>query len=415
MAMTEDTRKRSYLNSGSAGKPLKSPVTQETVTRARVHRLARLRSELRKRGCAAILLYNPINIRYAFDYTNMQIWTLHEMLRYALIFADGPAIMFEIKGCGHLAKAGHGIDELRVAVGYTYMNNGGKAEAQADVFADEIAGLMRNFGGGRLAIDRIEAHGLHALEERGITCADGQPVMEHARLIKNDAEIEMMRWTIRVAESGLARMYEASIPGATENDIWAELHHENIRSGGEWFECRLLSSGPRTNPWFQEATDRVIERGDMISFDTDMIGPYGYCADISRSWTCGHTPMSNLQWPLYAKAREQIDHNLALLRPGLTFREFNENSWRIPEKHQPYRYGLAIHGVGLADEWPMIALHPDFGSAFGEEEGQFEEGMVVCVESLMAEAGSESIKLETQVLITGAGSERLDSFPWEER
>jgi Xaa-Pro aminopeptidase len=40
--------------------------------------------------------------------------------------------------------------------------------------------------------------------------------------------------------------------------------------------------------------------------------------------------------------------------------------------------------------------------------------MVVCVESLMAEAGTESIKLETQVLITADGPERLDSFPWEE-
>jgi Xaa-Pro aminopeptidase len=45
--------------------------------------------------------------------------------------------------------------------------------------------------------------------------------------------------------------------------------------------------------------------------------------------------------------------------------------------------------------------------------GRFEAGMVVCVESLIAEEGSESIKLETQVLITENGHERLDSFPFE--
>jgi Xaa-Pro dipeptidase len=39
--------------------------------------------------------------------------------------------------------------------------------------------------------------------------------------------------------------------------------------------------------------------------------------------------------------------------------------------------------------------------------------MVVCVESLVSEAGCESIKLETQVLITETGPERLDRFPWE--
>jgi len=38
---------------------------------------------------------------------------------------------------------------------------------------------------------------------------------------------------------------------------------------------------------------------------------------------------------------------------------------------------------------------------------------VICVESLIAEEGSESVKLETQVLITETGTERLDSFPWE--
>jgi len=409
-----DERKRSFLNVDGAGRPLKSPVAPDTIHRARAYRLQRIRSELVRQGCAAALLYNPINIRYAFDYTNMQIWTMHEMLRYALVFADGPAIMFEFKGCEHLAKLGYGIDEIRPSIGYLYMTHGTNAEAQAKTFAAEIAGLMRKHGkGGRLAIDRIEPHGLHALEAEGIVTADGQKVMEHARVIKAPEEIDMMRWTIRVAESGLARMYEMSEPGVTENEVWAELHHENIRSGGEWFECRLLSSGPRTNPWYQEASDRVIAAGDMISFDTDMIGPYGVCADISRSWTCGHTRMSNRQWSLYAKAQDQIEHNLALLKPGLSFREFNEKSWRIPEKHQPFTYSLALHGVGLADEWPVVALHTTFGEPYGQTEGMFEAGMTVCVESLMAEQGSESIKLETQVLITETGAERLDHFPWE--
>jgi Xaa-Pro aminopeptidase len=77
----------------------------------------------------------------------------------------------------------------------------------------------------------------------------------------------------------------------------------------------------------------------------------------------------------------------------------------------PYRYSLAVHGVGMADEWPVVALHPDFAHSHG---GMFEKNMVVCVESLIAEQGSESVKLETHVLITEAGPKRLDSFPWED-
>ncbi len=59
----------------------------------------------------------------------------------------------------------------------------------------------------------------------------------------------------------------------------------------------------------------------MIAFDTDMIGPYGYCADLSRSWTCGFTPVTNTQRRIYGTALEQINHNLDILKPGMSFAE----------------------------------------------------------------------------------------------
>jgi Xaa-Pro aminopeptidase len=59
----------------------------------------------------------------------------------------------------------------------------------------------------------------------------------------------------------------------------------------------------------------------------------------------------------------------------------------------------------------VIPLHPDFETA---GEGHFEENMVLCVESLIAEKGSESVKLEVQVVVRDWGVERLDSFPFEE-
>ena len=68
---------------------------------------------------------------------------------------------------------------------------------------------------------------------------------------------------------------------------------------------------------------RIIERGDMVSFDTDLVGPYGYCCDISRSWVCGAAP-SNEQRRIYADAHAHIQHNKALLKSGLTFRELTE-------------------------------------------------------------------------------------------
>ena len=57
-----------------------------------------------------MLLYDPCNIRYAFDCTNMQSWTLHNPMRYALVLAGGPANMFELTGCLHQSEP-----DLRVA------------------------------------------------------------------------------------------------------------------------------------------------------------------------------------------------------------------------------------------------------------------------------------------------------------
>ena len=407
-----DERKRAYLNAEGADRPLSSPIDHEVLVAARRYRLGRIRAQLLQQDCAAMLLYDPGNIRYALDVSNMQVWTAHNAIRYALIFAEGPAIMFEFKGCHHLCDGYEGIDEVRNSISWIYMSAGDRAEERLAAWSAEIADLVKTHGGGnrRLAIDKIEPGGLLALQQHGLEFVEGQEMTEQARAIKSDDELALMRWTIRVCEAGMARIYEHSDPGRSEQELWAELHFENARSGGEWLETRLLTCGPRTNPWYQECSDYVCRLGEMISFDTDLIGPYGYCADLSRSWTCGHTPMSATQRRLYRTALEQIEHNLELIRPGIEFAEFNDKSWRIPDRHVDYRYSLAAHGVGMADEWPVILLHPDFDAAHG---GHFEENMVLCVESLIGEAGSESIKLETQVVVTETGVERLDSFPWE--
>lgn len=412
LAVFKDDRKRLYLNAAGAERPLESPVPDATRMRARRYRLGRVRQLLLEHDCAAALLYDPVNIRYAFDCANMQVWTLHNPLRYALIFAEGPGVMFEFKGSEHLCHGLDTIDELRTATGWTYMTSGDRAPEKASRWAAEIVDLVSTHGGGntRIAVDRLDLLGLRTLEAHDVTIVDGYPLLEHARSIKSADEIEIMRWTLRVCEAGMARMYEHSVPGVTEQELMAHLQFENTRSGGEWLETRLVTCGPNTNPWYGEASHRPCRAGEMISFDTDLIGPYGYCADLSRSWTCGYTPMTTQQHELYAAAVEQIDHNMALIRPGVSFAEFNERSWRIPSRFEPYRYSVAVHGVGMGDEWPVVLLHPDFEHSHG---GCFEQNMVICVESLIAEAGSESVKLEVQVLVTEAGPERLDSFPLE--
>jgi Xaa-Pro aminopeptidase len=72
-----------------------------------------------------------------------------------------------------------------------------------------------------------------------------------------------------------------------------------------------------------------------------------------------------------------------------------------------------MHGVGLCDEWPLIA-YPD-QLVDGAFEYELEVGMVLCVEALVSpEKGDFSIKLEDQVLVTDEGFENLTTYRFDE-
>ena len=126
MSVFKDARKATYLNAAGSDQPLISAIPPQTLIKARAYRLSRLRARMEVAGVAGLLLYDPINIRYAFDSSNMQVWTAHNPMRYALILASGPAIMFEFKGCEHLNIGLPGIDEVRPAITWMFMNRGNK-------------------------------------------------------------------------------------------------------------------------------------------------------------------------------------------------------------------------------------------------------------------------------------------------
>ncbi|MDH3670272.1 MAG: aminopeptidase P family N-terminal domain-containing protein [Gammaproteobacteria bacterium] len=51
----------------------------------RRYRLSRIRQQLQQRDYAAVIFFDPINIRYATDTSNMQVWVLHNPVRYVFV------------------------------------------------------------------------------------------------------------------------------------------------------------------------------------------------------------------------------------------------------------------------------------------------------------------------------------------
>ncbi|GLO14549.1 peptidase M24 [Pseudomonas putida] len=381
----------------------------------REFRLQRIRDQLVARDLGGILLFDPLNIRYATDTTNMQLWTTHNPARACFVAASGHVVLWDFHGCDHLSAHLPLVSELRSGASFFYFETGDRTDEHAWRFCAQVDELLRTHAGNnrRLAVDRIEVAGLRALDALGVQVHNGQEVTEFARLIKGPDEVLAMRCAVASCEASVAEMHQAMRAGATENDVWAALHSGNIRRGGEWIETRILSSGPRTNPWFQESGPRVLSDGDLLSFDTDLIGVYGFCVDMSRSWICGGLEPTAEQKRLYRIAHEHIHFNAEMVKPGVRFTELTRNGHRLPERCREQRYGVMFHGVGLCDEYPSIRYPEDLES-YGYE-GELQPGMALCVEAYVGEVGGhDGIKLENQLLVTEDGYELLTQYPFEE-
>ena len=377
----------------------------------RSYRLDRVKKELEKNNLEACILFDPVNIRYALDTVNMSVYNMHNLTRYCFVPVNGPVILYEYFNCEILSKDLNLINEIRPAITWDYFSNGDQASSQLKKWINEIKELSKSyFKSKKIAIDVINGPAVTALNQIGIEVVDAKLILEQARVIKSAEELKCMKAAIEVAEIGVTKMRNELKAGMTEDELWSILHKTNIEHGGEWIECRILSSGERTNPWMQESSNKVIQSGEIVAFDTDMVGPYGYCADISRTFVEGHR-FNNEQKQLYNMATDHINHNARLIRNGVSFREFTEKSWKLPEEYYGNRYSCVVHGIGLCDEWPQIKYPTDGG----QREGFFEKNMTITVETYIGKvAGKEGVKLEQQYLVGENNLELMSHHPLED-
>ncbi len=381
----------------------------------RAYRCGRVRAEMAARDIDVLILSDAVNVRYATGSRNMQVFTSRNApSRYLVLTADR-SILFEFTGCDHLAEGLETIDEVRPALTASFVAAGADVAERERVWAAATVRLIDDLLGAgphTIGIERMNAGAAIALHESGHRIVDAQEPVEMARSIKSPAEIDCIRASLRMTERAVAAMRDALAPGMTENELWSILHRTVIAENGDYCETRLLNSGPRTNPWFQEASSRVIRRNELVALDTDVVGCHGYYADFSRTFHVGPDEPTAIQRDLYRTAAEQIAHNMDVIGPGVTFAEYAQRAWDIPERFRRHRYYLSAHGCGMSGEYPYLYHRDDFAEA--GYDGTIEPGMTLCVESFIGdESGVEGVKLEEQILVTDDGIEVLSTFPFE--
>ena len=378
------------------------------LDRLHTYRQARLRHVMAEHGVACLIQHSPISLRYAIDYQTYALYQSHMPETYLFMSAEGPSLL-------HGAYVDlPGVDGYGTTRAISFFCGGFNLPEQAKMLAEDVDTYLIEIGQpkGKVAIEYVNPSITQALEAKGIEVIDGSPIAESARIIKSADEITCMTWACAVADLGITKMKEALRPGVTERQLWGILNYTNLANQGDWHDGRMLASGPRTNPWYQEATQRKVQAGELVGFDTDMIGPFGYFADISRTLHCGPGSPTKEQRHLYQLAYAEVQHNLGLVKPGMSFANFQAQAYAQDPIYQKGAYTCLVHAVGMCDEYPRI--NPGFRGP-NPYEGRIEAGMVLCVESYVgAEGGTEGVKLEHQVHVTDMGYELLSHTPFEE-
>lgn len=383
----------------------------ETLRRLRAGRLRRLQESMRAHDVDACLLFNEPNVRYATGVSAMPIWSNTTFINCAVVPAEGRPIAFM-----H-ANSIHRFDRVEADVRPMH-----PWEFEDDVttharrFTDDVTQALAELGVdpmAPLAVDRLGTPAFLALQDRGVKVIDSFAVTSAAREIKTAEEIEVLEVNATIVMEMLGAFERSISAGIRERDLLAVLVGTFLGAGGEHVATNTVCSGPNTNPWRAETTDRRLEPGDLVYVDTDAVGIEGYFFCVSRTFLCGDVGPTPAQLDAYRAAHEWLLGMREVIRPGLTCAEIAERAPRIPERYLQQRYECIVHGIGLEEESPSVA-HP--GDPQPNPDRVIEEGMALVIELYCGEVGGrDGVKLGDQVLVTGDGPQVLVPYPFEDR
>ena len=208
--------------------------------------------------------------------------------------------------------------------------------------------------------------------------------------------------------------FEAAIaPGISERELLAVVTDVMVRGGGEYLATTTVCSGPNTNPWRAEVTDRRLEDGDLVYVDTDTVGIEGMFFCVSRTFPVGDATPSSEQRDAFRASYDWLQEMEELVRPGLSCGDLASLAPPIPERFLAQRYECMAHGIGLEEENPSVC-HPRDRQPNADT--LIEEDMALVVELYAGEIGSRhGVKLGDQVVVTSDGCRVLCPFPFSAR
>jgi Xaa-Pro aminopeptidase len=243
-------------------------------------------------------------------------------------------------------------------------------------------------------------------ELSGATITPEPQLLARQRLIKSPAELDAMRRAAGVADVALAAaIASVSKAGSTEREACAGGIMAAMAAGADFVRYLRVHSGPwsATGSRWPQATDRPIQRGDLIVLDA--IGAVeGYQFDVNRSLACGPTDAERLC--LLETVLEAAERAVDACIAGAKVADIYSAAHAVVNK-SPFANafgGMIGHGIGLETvEEPLLTA---------DNETELLPGMVLCVEPGLFVPNWGGALIEFEVIITESGpAEVITSTP----
>jgi len=239
---------------------------------------------------------------------------------------------------------------------------------------------------------------LEIVRDCGVSCVDGVPIIEEARIIKNEQEIANLRKAAQINDAAFSAVLDFIKPGMKEADILQFLS-EHMSDAGGTNTWGIIASGPNSSYPHYHAYERVIQEQDLMILDFGC-RVNGLCSDMSRTIFVGG--ITEEQRKIYEIVRRAYEASEQTAVTGAYIPDVDKAARDIIAAEG---YGDAFlnrvgHGIGyMIHEEPYIKK---------DNHRHLEPGMAFSIEPGIYLAGKFGMRIENIVVATAGGHEILN-------
>lgn len=230
--------------------------------------------------------------------------------------------------------------------------------------------------------------------------------VEQERGVKDQAELASLKQAAAIADQAFSQLLSVIKPGVTEKQLALELEFIMRRAGAERlaFET-IVASGARGALPHAAPTDKVIERGELVTLDFGAVWQ-GYHSDMTRTVAVGAADAK--QKEIYHLVLQAQLAGVAAVAPGKTGRDIDAVARQlISDAGYGANFGHGLgHGVGLE-------IHEEFPRLSMSGEVILQPNMVCSVEPGVYIPGWGGVRIEDLVVVTADGCRVLCTSPKE--